>query len=83
MRITLDQLDKERAIDIYEWLLDPRARMFFDQLKITEEYVLEQIIREPSEALELTHKIKALRAIPDYIGYLKDFISEGVTGKEK
>jgi hypothetical protein len=82
MRISLDGLSKERAIDIYEWLLDSRAQMFFDQLIITENYSLEAIIRDPDVAFEQTERIKALRAIPEYISYLKDFISEGVTGEE-
>lgn len=82
MRISLDGLSKERAIDIYEWLLDPRANMFFAQLKETERQAFERILKDSDQSFDIVPVIKAMREIPNYIQYLKDFISEGVARDE-
>jgi hypothetical protein len=82
VRITTDGLTKERAIDIYEWLLDQRANMFFEQLKKTEAQAFERILKDSDKSFDIVPVIKAMREIPNYIEYLKDFISEGVARDE-
>lgn len=82
MRITLNGLTKERAIDIYQWLLDPRAKWFFNQLQQTEYQAMERIIKNPDDSFNMVCHIKVMREITRYIEYLKDFISEGVARDE-
>lgn len=82
MRITTDGLSTERARDVYEWLLEPRAQFFFDQLEAQESYLIEKMIKEPELAYIYAEQVKALRSVATYHIYLQQFLSERVTGKE-
>ena len=82
MRITTDELTTEKARDIYEWLMEPRAQLFFDQLQAQERYIMDKIIREPESAFIFVEQIKALRAVSKYHIYIQQFLSERVTGNE-
>lgn len=80
MRITLNGLDKEMAISIRDWMEDPRARLFLEQMRRTEEERFESLLNSDSMTRdsEMRGSIKTMRGILAYHSHLTDFIkSEG------
>ena len=82
MRILLDGLTVEKARDILEWLEDPRSRLFYEQLFITEKALFERWLSDKYNE-EIPFQIESMRSILQYHDHLLDFLRDRVDAQNK
>lgn len=77
MRIVTDDLTPEKAVDIIEWMEDPRAQLFYNQLAQTEKAIFERWLQNPSDQ-RCPNQIQAIRSIVVFHDHVLDFLRERV-----